>query len=452
MTRLAGDPHVYLNVAALYRIGPGPSSSQTVAPLEAARRFVHELAADGLVQRTARVRAELYGGLACTGRDLGSQRAVVAGLAGIQSAACDAALLARCTADAEHDRAIALGGRQRIGFHPSRDVVFRVDQTLAYDGNALRFAALDGTGALLATRLYFSTGDGAVVSEDEIGERRGPVRVPYAYASPSALLDAARRHGKRIADLALANECVVQSPGEVQATLKRVADAMRASIERGLATDGTLPGGRVRHAPAQADALRATQASTAQWCAVFATAVGEENAAGGRVVAAPSNGAAGVVAALLTHYREATPLAGDRGLAEFLLAAAAVAGALHAQGLVQAGCQSEIGIAAAMAAAGYAAVLGGSNEHVLLAAELALEPHLGLACDPEGTRIQQPCIERSAAAAGRAVTAAQNALRSPSPRTSLDALARSMIERGRQMAGRYKQASLGGIAVNVADC
>ena len=447
-----GDAPLYLNVAALYRIGPGPSSSQTVAPLEASRRFVHELAADGLVTRCARVRVELFGGLACTGRDLGAQRAVVAGLAGIQAASCDAALLARCTADADNDRTIALGGRHRIDFHPGRDVVFRVDQTLAYDGNALRFTAIDPAGSTIASRLYFSTGDGAIVAQDEIGTRRGPLRVPYAYTSTGTLLDAARHHRKRIADLALANECVVQSPGEVQATLKRVADAMRATIERGLATDGMLPGGRVRRAPANADGLRATQGSATQWCAVFATAVAEENAAGGRIVAAPSNGAAGPVAAVLTHFRESTPLAGDRGTAEFLLAAAAIAGALRSQGLAQAGCQSEVGLAAAMAAAGYAAALGGTNEHVMLAAELALEPHLGLACDPEGARIQQPCIERNAAAAGRAVTAAQNALKSPLPRPSLDALVRSMVERGKQMAGRYKQASLGGIAINIADC
>jgi L-serine dehydratase len=443
---------LYLNVAALYRIGPGPSSSQTVAPLEASRRFVHELAADGLVNRTARVRVELFGGLACTGRELGSQRAVVAGLAGLHSASCDAPMLARCTADADNDRAIALGGRHRIAFHPARDVVFRVDQALAFDGNALRFAAFDAAGEPLVGRVYFSTGGGTVVAQDEANAVRGPLRVPYPYASSAALLAVAKQHGKRIADVALANECVVQSPGEVQAMLRRVADAMRASIERGLATDGMLPGGRVRRAPALADGLRAAQASAAQWCSVFATGVAEENAAGGRVVAAPSNGAAGPVAALLTHFRESTPLADDRGVADFLLAAAAVNGALRAQGFVQAGCQSEIGLAAAMAAAGFAAVLGGTNEQVLLAAELALEPHLGLACDPEGARIQQPCMERNAAAAGRAVTAAQTAVRSPAPRLALDPLVRSMIERGKQMAGRYKQASLGGVAVSVADC
>jgi len=443
---------VYLNVAATYRIGPGPSSSQTVGPLEAARRFGHELAADGLVSRTRRVRVELFGGLACTGRELGAQRAVVAGLAGIPTASCDSALLARCTADADADGSIALAGRHRIDFHPARDVVFRIDQALVYDGNALAFTAYDAAGDQVASQMYFSPGDGMVMSRDERGGRRGPARVPYPFTSAQELIESGRVHGKRIADLALANECVVQSPGEVRTTLLRVADAMRAAIERGLSTDGTLPGGRIRRAPAHADALRAAQASPAQWCAVFATAVAEENAAGGRVVAAPSNGAAGPVAALLTHFRETKPLNLEGRTVEFLLASAAVAGLLRSSGLVQAGCQSEIGLAAAMAAAGYAAVLDGTNAQVLLAAELALEPHLGLACDPDGARIQQPCIERNATAASRAITAAQNALRQHAPRNALDTLTRSMIDRGRAMAGRYKESSLGGIAVNVADC
>lgn len=248
---------------------------------------------------------------------------------------------------------------------------------------------------------------------------------------------------------------------ELDAGLDRIWEAMRGCIERGLSREGIMPGGlKVKRRARQLhDKLqeewsrnRPNPLLANDWLSVYAMAVNEENAAGGRIVAAPSSGAAGPVAALLTHYREATPLAGDRGTCEFLMAAAAIAGALRAQGFAQAGCQSEIGLAAAMAAAGHAAVLGGTNEHVVLAAELALEPHMGLACDPEGARIQQPCIERSATAASRAVVAAQNALRSPTPRSTLDALVRSMVDRGRQMAGRHKQASLGGIAVNVADC
>ncbi len=443
---------MYLNISQCYRIGPGPSSSQTVAPLEAARRFVHELAADGLVTRTARVRVELFGALACTGRELGAQRAVVAGLAGIPTATCDGALLARCTADAEHDRSIALAGRHRIDFHPERDVVFRVDAVQADGGNVLGFSALDAAGQALFTRSYHSLGDGVVASRTDPAGRRGPASVPYAYSNVGELLEIGRAQRMRIAEITLANESVVQSPGEIRSLLLRIADAMRGSIERGLATDGTLPGGRVRRAPAQADTLRAGNATAAQWCAVFATAVAEENAAGGRVVAAPSNGSAGPVAALLSHFRETPTIDREQGTVDFLLTAAAIGGLLRTAGLVQAGCQSEVGVAAAMAAGGLAAAQGGTDERVLMAAELALEPHLGLECDPEGARIQQPCIERNAAAADRAVAAAQSALGQSVPRQSLEVLTRAMIERGRQMAQRRKQASLGSVAVNVADC
>jgi len=443
---------VYLNISQCYRVGPGPSSSQTVAPLEAARRFAHELAADGLVTRTARVRVELFGALACTGRELGAQRAVVAGLAGIPTATCDGVLLARCTADAESDRSIALAGRHRIDFHPERDVVLRVDLLPYQDGNALGFSALDPAGQVLFSRNYQSLGDGVVASREDPPGRRDPASVPYAYSTPDELLELGRTRRMRIAEITLANESVVHSPGEVRSLLLRIADVMRGSIERGLAADGTLPGGRVRRAPAQADALRAGNATAAQWCAVFATAVAEENAAGGRVVAAPSNGSAGPVAALLSHFRETPAIDREQGSVDFLLTAAAIGGLLRAAGLVRAGCQGEVGVAAAMAAAGFAAAQGGTDDRVLLAAELALEPHLGLACDPEGARIQQPCIGRNAAAAERAVTATQRALSHPAPRQSLDALTRTMIERSRRMAERHKQASLGGIGVNVADC
>ncbi len=291
-----------------------------------------------------------------------------------------------------------------------------------------------------------------MLAEDELRGRRAPARVPYPFDTIEQLLQAGRDNGKRIADLALANECIVHSPGEVRATLLRAAEAMLMSIKRGLSADTPLPGGRERLAPAQVDTLRANQASPAQWCALFATAVAEENAAGGSVVAAPSNGAAGPVAALLAHYRESRPVKFDEGAIDFLLTAAAIGGVLRANGLVQAGCQSEVGLAAAMAAAGYSAALGGTNAHIVMAAELALEPHLGLTCDPEGARIQAPCIDRNAQAAARAVVAAHNATRQPFPSNSLDALTRLMVERGKRMAGRFKQSSLGGLAVNVADC
>jgi L-serine dehydratase len=252
--------------------------------------------------------------------------------------------------------------------------------------------------------------------------------------------------------LALANEAGQKSPGEVRAALTYLGAVMRASVERGLASDTLLPGAITRRAGAQADALHAAGGTPVQWCTVFATAVGEENACGGRVVAAPTSGAAGPVAALLVHWRESTPMATDEGVVDFLLTAGTIGGLLRASGLRQAGCQSAVGVAAAMAAAGYAAVQGASNRQVLRAAELALEPHLGLACDPVGGRVQQPCIERNAAGAARAYAAAEAAIHHPDPRSALDSLTRSMIESGRGMTQRYKEASISNAPVNIAEC
>jgi len=227
---------------------------------------------------------------------------------------------------------------------------------------------------------------------------------------------------------------------------------MHASVRRGLGSDDPLPGGRTRRAPAQSIALRNTQGTPAQWCSVMAQAVAEENASGGLVVAAPTSGAAGPVAALLMHWRTAKPLDEDTGVVEFLMTAGVVGALLRTMGLRQAGCQSVVGVAAAMAAAGYAAVLGATNAQMLHAAELALAPHLGQACDPQGGRIQQPCIGRNAAAAAHAHASAQTALARPRPPNGLDSLVAAMIESGRAMSSRYKEASLGAAAINVAEC
>ena len=227
---------------------------------------------------------------------------------------------------------------------------------------------------------------------------------------------------------------------------------MRLAVERGLTTEGILPGGSRRTAPSWSDALRDTGAQDSQRCAVYATAIAEENAAGGRVVSAPTSGSAGPVAALMQIWRDGAPMQQEDRAVDFLLAGAAVGGLLRAEGVRQVGCQGEIGVAAAMAAAGYAAVLNGSNAQILFAAERALAPHLGLSCNPIGGRIEDPCIERNAMAATRAYDAALAAVRVPSPRIGLDVLARSIVESGRAMAGRYKSASIGGVAVNVSEC
>lgn len=443
---------MYVSAFELYRIGPGPSSSYTVGPQRAALRFVHELAADGLLPMTTRVEAELYGGLSFHGRENGSDRAIVAGLSGQAPERCDGAALAQCLARAQTERTLPLPGGRRVGFDPAHDLRFVVNRSLAYDGNAMRFVARDGHGNAVASRVYFSTGGGTVLSEQDASGGAAMPRVPFPYSSAESLLAACRTHGKKVVDLARANECTFYSPGEVRAGLLLAAQAMRASVERGLTADGPLPGGGRRTAPSWSDAHRATGGPPGDRAAIYATAVAEENATGGRVVAAPSCGSAGPVAALLQIWRDTAPFGQEERALDFLLAGAAVGGLLRMAGVRQVGCQGEVGVGAAMAAAGLAAVMNGSNVQVIHAAERALEPHLGLACDPAGGRIEQPCIERNALAARRAYDAALAAVRLPAPRQGFDSLARSVVETGRRMAGRYKTASIGGIALNVAEC
>ncbi len=439
----------------IYRIGPGPSSAHTVAPMRAARRFVHGLEADGLFFQTRRVHVDLYGSVACTGRDHGTDRAILAGLCADAPDSVDCATLDALAARIRADGSLQLGRHARIAFDVGSDLVFHVDKAFAYHSNAIRFTARNAHGEALITKLYFSTGDGDIVADGDPPGAGGGVRVPYPFATVAELLALGQKHGKKIADVMRTNELALRSPGEVHAGLVRIGAATRASIERGLASEGTLPGslGLPRRAAAQAESLAAVDTSGPAWAAVLATAVAEENAAGGRVVAAPSNGSAGPVAALLEQWRSTRPLDDENGSVNFLLAAAAVFHLLRHCGIKHAGCQGEVGVAAAMAAAGLATVLGASNAQALFAAERALEPHLNLTCDPVGGLVQQPCIERNARAASLAVEAARLALKQPDPpRLMLDPLLRSMVESARVMAGRYKQSSLGGVALNVVDC
>jgi L-serine dehydratase len=442
---------LYVSAFELYRIGPGPSSTYTIGPQRAALRFVHELAADGFLPMVHRVEAELYGGLAFQGRDHGTAPAIVAGLSGIIPERCDGTVLRQCHARAEAESGVLLNGKHRARLDTSRDIRQVIEHSLAYDGNAVRFLARDTRGDVLASRVYFSIGGGDVMGEDDQSIPRSP-RVPYAFASAESLLDMCRAQGKRVSDLVRANECALFSPAEVRGALGSIAQTMRSSVDRGISADGKLPGGRRRTASAWNDSARATSAMPEQVCSIYATAVGEENAVGGMVVAAPSSGAAGPVAALLQLWRDTAPLAHDERAGDFLLAGAAVGSILRNAGVRQAGCQGEIGVAAAMAAAGYAAVHNASNAQILFAAEKALEPHRGLACDLARGRVEDPCIERGALAAARAYSAAVSAVRHPNPSVGLDVLAHSITESARAMTGRYKESSIGGVAVNIIEC
>jgi L-serine dehydratase len=443
---------VYVSAFEVFRIGPGPSATYTLGPQRAALRFVHDLEADGVMASVHRVEAELYGGLAFHGREHATPQALVAGLAGLLPERCDGESLVACKARVQADATVQLNGRHRVRFDPSRDIRAVIDRSLAYDGNAVRFVARDLRGDVVAASLYFSVGGGVVIAEHETGVSTWAPRVPYPYGSAQSLLDICRAHGKRICDLVRANECSLWSPAEVRAGLLLFAQTMRASVERGLTAEGRLPGGRHRTASAWNDASRDAAAMPAQLCAVYATAVGEENAVGGRVVAAPSAGAAGPVAALMQLWRDSEAVAHEERAMDFLLAGAAVGGIMRRAGARHVGCQGEIGMGAAMAAAGFAAVHNASNAQILYAAERALEPHLGLECDLADARIEDPCIERGALAATRAHEAATTALRVPQPQVNLDAVVRLVVESGRVMAGRHKSATIGGLAVNVIEC
>ena len=443
---------MFYSALEMFRAGPGPSSSRMVAPHRASERFVHALAADGRFEQTARIEVQLMGALAFTGRDLGVHRAVVAGLSGEPADRCDATSMAAHFARADAEGRIQLGGRHSVAFDPRRDIRFNISQTLASHSSALRIDAFDAAGERVASQIYVCSAGGEAFDADAAPAVRNGLPVPYVFSSAAELLALARLHNKKLTDIARGNECAQRSPLEVRNGLLQIAREMRGCIERGLGTEGSLPGtNAVRRAPAQG-AGRREGVPAAQLCAIYATAVAEENAAGGRVVGAPTNGSAGPVAALLECLRAGTHLQGDDRIADFLLAAALVGGVLRNAGLRQAGCQSTVGVASAMAAAGYTAASSGTNAQVLFAAERALERHFNLACDSIEGRVQQPCIERNAAGATYAYAAAQEATRLPDPRPDLDRLAATMVDAGRRMANRYKTASLAGVAVNIADC
>lgn len=441
----------YVSLFEVLRRSPGPSSTHTAGPYHAARRFVHELAATGRLPSVVRLGVELYGGAACAGRENGAAGALVAGLEGLAIDACDAASFASRLDDARTSRSVALDARHRLVFDPDTDIGFRVDRAPVYDGNAVRFAAFDRSGVALVDRAYLAAGDDRVVAPDEADSPSRASRVPYDYATAEDLLRHCRNAGRRIAVVALANEAALRAPAEVRARLGSLHDTMRGLVTRGL---DPAPGDRARPraAPRRAPRLDDPGASPAERCEILALAAAEENAAGASVVAAPSAGAGAVVAALLVHAVAPTAVGADARAVDFLATAGAIGALLRARGLRHAGCQGEVGVAAAMAAAGYAATLGGSAPQTLHAAELALKPHLGLGCDPRNGRVESPCIDRCVTAARRACEAAIVSVRDASPPVAIDAVAASMLQQARALAGRFKVESLGGLALSVPDC
>ena len=458
----------------LYKIGIGPSSSHTVGPMRAAARFVsHWLLEDNVLVRTARIRAEVFGSLALTGRGHGTDKAVLMGLEGHWPNEIDPDIIPPALERIRASKRLRLGGQHEIAFDEKRDLVMNKRQKLPFHTNGMRFTAFDADGVELATRDYYSVGGGFVVNQDEAAEDRivaDTTPLPHPFNSGAELLAECERSGLSIAQMMFENEKAWRSEDEIREGLRELWQAMQGCVARGMRAGGTLPGGLhvVRRAPAlfaelsaRPEAAMRDPLTVLDWVNLYALAVNEENAAGGRVVTAPTNGAAGILPSVLHYYErfcasEKDAAAREQGIFTFLLTAAAI-GILYKENAsisgAEVGCQGEVGVACSMAAAGLTAALGGSPGQIENAAEIGMEHNLGLTCDPIGGLVQIPCIERNAMGAVKAINASRMALRGDGKhKVSLDKVIKTMRDTGRDMQDKYKETSRGGLAVNVIEC
>lgn len=466
---------MFLSVFDLFKIGIGPSSSHTMGPMSAAARFLDEILNGDWPRpqgtKVARVGASLHGSLAFTGIGHGTDRAVVLGLAGQTPVSVDPDATDAIIEQIERTKKVSPPGHPDYSFDAKADLVLDKKTPLPGHANGMQFYAYDASGQLLLKRVYYSIGGGFVVSDEELQrmKARGPEKpskkVPFPFASAKEMLAMAGSSGLSIADMKRTNEEIFMPPVELDGGLDAVWSAMLGCIDRGLSKEGIMPGGlKVRRRARQLhDKLqddwqrnRPNPLLANDWLSIYAMAVNEENAAGGRVVTAPTNGAAGVVPAVLRYWLHFHPEADQASIRDFLLTAAAVGGIIKTNASIsgaEVGCQGEVGSASAMAAAGLCAVMGGTPEQVENAAEIALEHHLGMTCDPVGGLVQVPCIERNALGAVKAVTAASLAIKGDGVHfVPLDAAIETMRQTGVDMNEKYKETSQGGLAVNVVEC
>ena len=461
-----------VSVFDLFKIGIGPSSSHTVGPMRAARLFALRLQHDGRLDATARVCAQLYGSLGATGKGHGTDKAVLLGLLGFEPDTVEVDAIAAHIKGIRDAKRTRLLGAHEVGFVEKTDLIFYRRETLPFHANGMRFTAFDAAGAELLTRTYYSVGGGFVVS-DEVAHDGSKQKViapdttvlAHPFHSGAELLALTHSQACNIAELMRRNERYWRSDAEIDAGLLKIWAVMQACVVRGCATDGVLPGGfKVRRRAADLhrqlcadpDAVLRDPLQVLDWVNLYALAVNEENAAGGRVVTAPTNGAAGIVPAVLHYYTRFVPAATDQGVIDFLLTAAAI-GLLYKENAsisgAEVGCQGEVGVACSMAAGALCAVLGGTPEQVENAAEIGMEHHLGLTCDPVGGLVQIPCIERNAIASVKAINAARMALRGDGTHhVSLDQVIKTMRETGADMMTKYKETARGGLAVNIVEC
>ncbi|AQT77978.1 L-serine ammonia-lyase [Mycolicibacterium litorale] len=450
-----------VSVFDLFSIGIGPSSSHTVGPMRAAARFTARLTASGRLDTVARVRVELYGSLGATGAGHGTIGAVVLGLAGADPETVDPGRVDALVQSVRDEHRLPLAGLRQIPFDIDSDVSMSL-RRLDFHSNGMAFEALGADGAVVERRVYFSIGGGAVLDEDEAAAPTvTDAEVPYPFGTAKELVALSMDRGCSIATVMADNERALARQPDLRAGVLRIWSVMQQCVAAGLTNDGVLPGGlgvrrRAAQLAAQLEASPGDPLYAMDWVTVYALAVNEENAAGGRVVTAPTNGAAGVIPAVLHYYHRFVPGADDDGVVRFLLTAAAIGVLFKANASIsgaEVGCQGEVGSACSMAAAGLTAVLGGTPEQVENAAEIGIEHNLGLTCDPVRGLVQIPCIERNAVAAVKAITAARMAMHGDGTHfVSLDTAIKTMRDTGADMADKYKETALGGLALNVVEC
>jgi L-serine dehydratase len=453
----------------LFKIGIGPSSSHTVGPMRAAARFVERwLVQEGHLDACIRIKTELFGSLALTGKGHGSDKAILLGLQGQWPHLIDPDNIEPMLALIRKNKSLQLTANKNISLDEKTDLVFNKRQKLPFHSNGMRFIAYDVNGHELASREYYSVGGGFVVNQDEAAKDRitaDTTVLPYPFKSGDELMAQCEKHHISIAQLMWANERVWRSDAEIEAELDAIWSAMQGCLARGTRTIGILPGGLkvVRRAPIMMQELLSRPEAglrdpltVLDWVNLYALAVNEENAAGGRVVTAPTNGAAGIIPAVLHYYERFCPNSTRKGINDFLLTASAI-GILYKENAsisgAEVGCQGEVGVACSMAAGGLTAALGGSLGQIENAAEIGMEHNLGLTCDPIGGLVQIPCIERNAMGSVKAINASRMAMRGDGKhRVSLDKVIKTMRDTGRDMAEKYKETSRGGLAVNVIEC
>ena len=457
---------MYYSLLEIFSIGVGPSSSHTVGPMRAAKRYIDNVRAKGLFDKIAHLETALYGSLALTGEGHGTIKAIVYGFMGLEAEAIDpekpyVVAVAR-------DKILHLGQEKAIDFDLDKDIVFEKETFLPEHSNGMRFKAFDADGNLLLEEVYFSVGGGTIARSDEINRRveREPYKIPYDFSSCDELMKLCHKHKMEISDLVWANEVAIHGQKKVDEHLEKIHRIMQASIERGMKATGILPGGLNMPRKAHEIYLRLEEKFRnndydpllmVDWINLWGFAVAEENASGGQIVTAPTMGSAGVMPAVIRYYeRFAVHKSGftpQEGVKKFFLTASGICSLYRSNASIsgaEVGCQGEVGVACSMAAAGLTAAMGGTNKQIENAAEIAMEHNLGLTCDPIGGLVQVPCIERNAMGAVKAVNSARIAMKGDGTHiVSLDSVIKTMYDTGNDMNHKYKETSLGGLAVNV---